>query len=127
MGLITYNGQLLLGPGGLANTKDCCCGNRNCYCFTQTTNYQISARWRKCYRDPVFDPVTSTFIYPDGQPCDGGPNGQICPPGSTGRYVTYSGLIVQTCGCGTGGTSAQASIITSAAQWNGCTSIGSPP
>lgn len=127
MGLITYNGQLLLAGGGLANTKDCCCGHRNCYCFTQTTNYQITARWRKCYRDPVYNPTLGMFVYPDGQPCDGTADGMICPPGSAGRYVTFSGIIVQVCGCGTGGTAYQASIVTSSGQWNACTPLGSPP
>jgi hypothetical protein len=128
MGLITFNGQLLAAGGGLANTKDCCCGHRNCYCFTQTINYATtSARWRKCYRDPVFVPSLGTFVYPDGQPCDGSANGSICPPGSVGRVVTMSGLIVQFCSCGSGGNSFQASLVSSSAAWNNCTAIGSPP
>ena len=127
MGLITYNGKLLLAAGGFANSKDCCCGERTCYCFTQTASYAVSARWRKCYRNAYYDPVSGTFVYADGQPCDGGANGMICPPGSVGRFVTLLGGKVQTCGCGSGGTAYQATIVTSTSQWNACTAIGSPP
>lgn len=126
-GLITFNGQILMAKGGLAASKDCCCGHRNCYCFTMSVNYQVVARWMKCYRDPVWDPIHSVWLYPDGQPCDGGTNGSICPPGSLGRYVNMSGQIVQNCGCGGGGTSYQASIITSQTQANGCTTFGAAP
>jgi hypothetical protein len=133
MGLITFNGQILLAPGGLANTKDCCCGGRNCYCFTKTVNYQIAARWRKCYRNSIFVTATSTYIYPDGMPCDGGENGMICPPGAAGRIVTggLSGQPVLDCSCGSSDANSQqsfnAALVTSQAMWNNCTPIGSPP
>jgi hypothetical protein len=127
MGLITFNGQILLAGGGLANTKDCCCGGRTCYCFTQSVNYALAARWRKCYRNPVFDTALGIYIYPDGMPCDGGPNGSICPPGSFGRSVTMEGNVVKVCSCGDGGNSFNAAIVSSLAQWNSCTAIGSPP
>ena len=129
MGLITFNGQILLAPGGLANTKDCCCGARSCYCFTSTINYQISARWRKCYRNPIFVTEQGIYIYPDGMPCDGSENGMICPPGSVGRSVTggTSGSVVLVCSCGSDGTGSNANLVTSSAAWNNCTPIGSPP
>ena len=133
MGLITFNGQLLAAGGGLANTKDCCCGGRACYCFTKTVNYQTNARWRKCYRSPYFATALGIYIYPDGMPCDGSENGQICPPGSVGRSVTggTGGSVVLDCSCGTSDATSQlsfnASLVTSLAQWNSCTAIGSPP
>lgn len=127
MGLITYNGQLLLAPGGLANTINCCCGHRYCYCFTHSVNYQIVSRWRKCYRDAVYSPTLAAFIYPDGQPCDGGQNGSICPPGAFGRSVTYTGNTVSVCSCGSGNVSDNASLIINQTQWNNCTPLGSPP
>ena len=40
---------------------------------------------------------------------------------------TMIGGTVQTCGCGSGGTAYQATIVTSTSQWNACTAIGSPP
>ena len=127
-GLITYYGKILLAGGGLAGSKDCCCGHRNCYCFTKTVNYQVVSRWMKCYRDPIWDTINSTWIYPDGMPCDGGTNGQICPPGSTGRYVTMTGNAVQICGCsGASGTAWSASLITNQSQYNNCTTFGDPP
>lgn len=129
MGLITFNGQILLAPGGLANTKDCCCGARSCYCFTRTTDYQITSRWRKCYRNPYFATALGVYIYPDGMPCDGSENGIICPPGSVGRSVTggTSGSVVTVCSCGSGGTGSNANLVTSSTAWNNCTPIGSPP
>lgn len=127
MGLVTYNGQLLLAPGGLANTFDCCCGHRNCYCFTQTINYVIVARWRRCYRDPVYVDTLGVFVFPDGQPCDGGSTGMICPPGAAGRSVTFTGIVVQVCSCGTGGDGFNASSILNQTQFNNCTPLGSPP
>mgnify|MGYP003352632710 CR=1 FL=1 len=54
--------------------------------------YRVVERWRVCYRDPVWDSTAGVWVYPDGQPCDGGGNGQICPPGSFGRSVTMSGI-----------------------------------
>lgn len=127
MGLITFNGLLLMADGGLASSKDCCCGSRNCYCFTRSYNYVTVERWRVCYRDPVWDSTNSVWIYPDGMPCDGGSNGQVCPPGSLGRSVTMSGNIVQFCSCGSGGTSYSVSIITSQSQYDACSPISPPP
>lgn len=128
MGLITFNGQLLAEGGALANTKDCCCGGRNCYCFTQTVNYVVVARWRKCYRVAVFDTELGVFIFPDGQPCDGLENGQICPPGTPGRIVTFIGA-VSTCSCLApgDGNSFQTALITSQGAFDDCVSFGSPP
>lgn len=127
MGLITYNGKLLAAGGGLANTIDCCCGHRYCYCFTQSINYTIVARWRRCYRDPVYVPALGVFVFPDGQPCDGTANGMICPPGAFGRSVTFTGLIVQVCSCGSAGNSFNASLILNQTQFDNCTTLGSPP
>ena len=127
MGLITYNGQLLLAAGGLANTIDCCCGHRYCYCFTHSINYMVVARWRRCYRDPVYVAAIGAFVFPDGQPCDGTANGMICPPGSTGRSVSYGGLMISVCSCGSGNESYNASVIQNQPAFNACTPLGSPP
>jgi len=127
MGLVTYNGTILMAGGGLANSKDCCCGARNCYCFTRSVNMVVVARWRKCYRVGVYDSVAGVWIYPDGQPCDGTAAGMICPPGAFGRFINFTGTTVNNCGCGSSSESFNATTIGSLAQWNACTAFGSPP
>jgi hypothetical protein len=127
MGLITYNGQLLLAPGGLANTIDCCCGGRNCYCFTHSVNLVVVARWRRCYRYAVYVPALAAFVFPDGQPCDGTANGMICPPGAFGRSVTFTGNAVNVCSCGDSSSSYNASLVLNQTQFDNCTPLGSPP
>lgn len=130
MGLITFNGQLLLKGGALASSKNCCCVSYTCYCFTSTVDYQASSRWRKCYRASVYDPVLDQFVFPDGQPCDGSANGSICPPGAAGRFVIMEGAAVKTCGCGGDppGTGYNAARIENTPEaFSNCSDIGSPP
>lgn len=123
MGLITFNGDIMLRWGGFAYTKACCCSGVSCYCLSRTANLQVVERTVVCYRNPYYDATLGQLVYPDGMPCDAA---SVCPPGSIGRFVTMEGATVKVCGCGgaVSGSGYNYSLIT---QPNQCNPIAPPP
>jgi hypothetical protein len=92
VGLITFNGQLLEGDGGLAASKKCCCKSRSKYCVVRTVLYRPVSRFIIDLADPEYvPPPVNGFVWPEGKPCD-----PYCDNGTAFGYFEND----KACGCG---------------------------
>jgi len=116
-----WNGDFLMADGGFAISNDCCCKFYTCYCYVRANNYgsQIVERRIVRYRAPEWDDAEQKWVFPDGQPC--------VPPGAQ-CTVTYTGVLVNNCGCavGYGGSSVSWSRM-DCLQPSACPTILPPP
>lgn len=121
-----FTGGLLMGPKGLAFSKNCCCRGVNCYCYTHFNFYgsQIVERKVVCYKAPYFDDATGQWVFEDGQPC--------VPPPSSQCSVNIEGILVEFCSCPKTGSMTGESfrwgiIADGATSSTSCTTITPPP